>query len=1077
MVGMFLTAAKSRMRCSVVALMIVVVATATMSSNLLESAEAFPLDLAPDIMLKAGLKPSEIEIIDINYDSLPDLVTVNDDGDDISFFLQKTDRTFNPTPDFNLSTGDTPVSAGIDDLNRDDLLDIVVFDAACLPGPASCNLSFFYQRPDFSYPAVPNQVVQRWDIVPWELAVADYNSDGMPDVAVSNQADAGTFIFLQLVGGGFPDAPDWILPKSPGMSFGITGTDLNSDGLDDIALANYQSQSVSIYYQRTDHTLPLLPDLNLSSGNGPIHITPGDIDGDGLTDLVVTNGEEHTFSIFHQRTNYTLPKTPDMKVNIGGSGFGFPFHSALGDVNNDGRTDIVVTRTSRDVASVFVQLPSGGYPSIPSFNLSAEGSREAAIGDIDGDGLDDIALSIYLDNFLENVFIYYQEPTDIPPVTSLTVGNPQIGGALPLVTSSTPLSFQAIDGSGTGIASTLYRINSGSWGTYVRGTTFNLPAEGINTIEFYSVDNSSNVESVRTEQLGVDDTSPETSISIGNPHFQSSNLWISPATAISLAAIDRPSPSAGVNFTTYRIWSPSSWSPWLAYAGPFNLTEEGTCIIQFLSEDHLGNTEIARDLSVIVDESPPMSFAEAPFVVNGSRALSLTAIDAGVGVSSTHISVDGGPWSIHGSVVYLRGDADHQVRYYSDDLLGNVELEKIISLPRSTPGPLTSLETGSPNHGNLPVFVTSATPLSLLAQDLSGTGINVTMYRVDGGLWRNYAAPFQLISEGAHEVSYFSVDNISQPGTIETSFLVVDDSGPEAALFDGGGKHFIRGGARFATSSSSFAIDAEDQGILPVGIDGMTYRAWTSSGWSDWNPYSTPFSLGLPEGARWIQFYATDLLANAGAVMNSTVVVDDDPPATSISPGDSRALIGTYFALSSDDGQGSGVAALEYRIDGGSWAPYSIPFTIVEGWHNITYRSRDNLNNSIEKTHTVEIFSPEVPPDGEVAVNYKPIVALVFAIILLMAGVWSSKRRPWKGGKDRMAVMKVFTFTSMPFVVAEAATGIASLLTGQLSMPPVVGVGTAIDLAILLAGTVFAILQIVRTEPSEVEKTSASQNR
>jgi hypothetical protein len=45
---------------------------------------------------------------------------------------------------------------------------------------------------------------------------------------------------------------------------------------------------------------------------------------------------------------------------------------------------------------------------------------------------------------------------------------------------------------------------------------------------------------------------------------------------------------------------------------------------------------------------------------------------------------------------------------------------------------------------------------------------------------------------------------------------------------------------------------------------------------------------------------------------------------------------------------------------------------------------------------------------------------------------------------------------SMPFLVAETLTGVVSLLTGELSIPPVVGVGTAIELAILVSGLVAA---------------------
>ena len=103
------------------------------------------------------------------------------------------------------------------------------------------------------------------------------------------------------------------------------------------------------------------------------------------------------------------------------------------------------------------------------------------------------------------------------------------------------------------------------------------------------------------------------------------------------------------------------------------------------------------------------------------------------------------------------------------------------------------------------------------------------------------------------------------------------------------------------------------------------------------------------------------------------------------------------------------------------------------------------------------------------AVNFKPLVALVFAIILLVAEVWSSKRRPWKGGKDGMAVAKTFMISSMPFILAEAATGVVSFATGQLSVPPLASLGTAVDMAILIAGLVVAIARVLKTEALEAE--------
>jgi heme A synthase len=111
-----------------------------------------------------------------------------------------------------------------------------------------------------------------------------------------------------------------------------------------------------------------------------------------------------------------------------------------------------------------------------------------------------------------------------------------------------------------------------------------------------------------------------------------------------------------------------------------------------------------------------------------------------------------------------------------------------------------------------------------------------------------------------------------------------------------------------------------------------------------------------------------------------------------------------------------------------------------------------------------------------VTVNYKPVVAVMFAIILLVAGIWSSKRRPWKGGKERMAVVKTFAIISLPFVLLETATGVISFLTGELSIPPLLGVGTAIDLIILFAGVAAAALRLLKTKKPRDDETNKADS-
>jgi hypothetical protein len=277
-------------------------------------------------------------------------------------------------------------------------------------------------------------------------------------------------------------------------------------------------------------------------------------------------------------------------------------------------------------------------------------------------------------------------------------------------------------------------------------------------------------------------------------------------------------------------------------------------------------------------------------------------------------------------------------------------------------------------------------------------------------------------------------------------------------------------GSVYITSLTPIRFSATDAG---VGSNSTFYRLWGTL-WSEWEEYSpSDFILIHGDGTWYAEFLSYDYLGNVESVQNQTIILDDTPPTTTIHQSDEQATPATVFTLTATD-SGCGVDVTMYRVDGGGPIEYAGGFTLSPGVHDIYYQSGDHLGNvEAEKHMQVTIEGPQ-PPPVEVAVNYKPIVAVMFAIILLVAGVWSSKKRPWKGGKDGMAVVKAFTFVSMPFVLAEAATGVLSLLTGQLSIPPPVGAGTAIDLAILVSGLAVIVLRAVLTKPPKADAIDES---
>jgi hypothetical protein len=282
-------------------------------------------------------------------------------------------------------------------------------------------------------------------------------------------------------------------------------------------------------------------------------------------------------------------------------------------------------------------------------------------------------------------------------------------------------------------------------------------------------------------------------------------------------------------------------------------------------------------------------------------------------------------------------------------------------------------------------------------------------------------------------------------------------SGPITSLVIGYPNYTSPVTVTFVKSTTPLSFSILDQSGL--GMRNTTYRI-DGGDWENYTATDTFFLAG--EGLHTVEWRSLDWAGNLEETSSMNLTVDDSPPATTIHQSDEQATTATVFTLTATD-SGCGVNVTKYRINGGSWTVYMGGFTLPDGRHTIYYYSIDNLGNIEQERSLV------VKPPIEVAVNYKPIVAVIFAVILLVAGVWSSKRRPWKGGKDRMAVAKAFMVTSLPFVLAEAVTGVVSFATGQLSMPPLFGPGTIVDLTILMAGLGVSLVRASKMKPSEAE--------
>jgi len=113
-------------------------------------------------------------------------------------------------------------------------------------------------------------------------------------------------------------------------------------------------------------------------------------------------------------------------------------------------------------------------------------------------------------------------------------------------------------------------------------------------------------------------------------------------------------------------------------------------------------------------------------------------------------------------------------------------------------------------------------------------------------------------------------------------------------------------------------------------------------------------------------------------------VGSSDPTTFTVSPLTTTATLtpppvnGYYtqnpqVTLNVTDVGGPGVASTVYQIDGGSWTPYTAPFTITgDGAHTLKYYSTDNIG-SVENTNTMTVNVDTTPPSTAIGFSPTPV--------------------------------------------------------------------------------------------------------
>jgi hypothetical protein len=183
-------------------------------------------------------------------------------------------------------------------------------------------------------------------------------------------------------------------PTTHGRIWAATG-DLNDDGLVDLVSGNVVTHNLTVVFQAPGGVFPATPSVTLggpSTTFGPRFVTTADLNGDGLIDIVSMNQTGGNLALFFQTSPGVFPVTPSAVLPIPS-----PYFVDVADLDGDGLVEVIVAYgTVPDGIAVFRQTSLGRFSPTPSFSLPDVPSGQPGCviaGDLNQDGQPDLVMS------------------------------------------------------------------------------------------------------------------------------------------------------------------------------------------------------------------------------------------------------------------------------------------------------------------------------------------------------------------------------------------------------------------------------------------------------------------------------------------------------------------------------------------------------------------------------------------------------------------------------------------------------------------------------------------------------------
>lgn len=254
------------------------------------------------------------------------------------------------------------------DLNHDGLADVALTEPGACSGGTDSHIYIARNNGDGNSFTVVN--AHETEGLPWRIGASDFNNDGHMDLISSLS------IGVSVIPGNGDFTFDAAIPSGAEGAFDLEVVDLNGDGNDDLAYLVPQDSFGTVYAATMrsygDGSFAFPVEYSIANGRESAFrivsdIQVGDVNGDGIVDIVTANNAPNDISVLLGNGDTTMELVADRY------GMGYSVHAvALGDYHNDGL---------QDVAGIISLPPSGLSNALVLINgvESGEGSQVAQL--------------------------------------------------------------------------------------------------------------------------------------------------------------------------------------------------------------------------------------------------------------------------------------------------------------------------------------------------------------------------------------------------------------------------------------------------------------------------------------------------------------------------------------------------------------------------------------------------------------------------------------------------------------------------------------------------------------------------